>query len=65
MVSSEFGDPSKFRHHFNPVDVTEHYGHSLHLWNWKERTLMKTIDLGGEGTFLLDSFYSPFIPYCT
>lgn len=54
MVSSEFGDPVKFRQHFNPAEVTEHYGKSLHFWNWKERTLIKSVDLGGEGLIPLE-----------
>ena len=30
------------------------YGRSLHVWDWKERTLVQDIDLGDEGLIPLE-----------
>jgi len=50
MISSEWGAPKKFINGFDPSHVAEgHYGRNLYVWNWKERTLQQTIDLGEEG----------------
>jgi len=48
MVSSEFGSPSCFKNGFNPAEVPENYGRYLHFWNWSEKTLLKSVDLGVE-----------------
>ncbi len=50
MVSSEWAAPSTFLPGFNPIDVKMgKYGQRLHFWNWRERTLIKAVDLGTEG----------------
>jgi selenium-binding protein 1 len=49
MVASEWGAPKSFKKGFVPEEVAEHYGHSLNFWQWKERKLIQTIDLGEEG----------------
>eukprot|EP01126_Amoeba_proteus_P064727 TRINITY_DN9093_c0_g1_i1.p1 TRINITY_DN9093_c0_g1~~TRINITY_DN9093_c0_g1_i1.p1 ORF type:complete len:471 (+),score=92.14 TRINITY_DN9093_c0_g1_i1:74-1414(+) len=54
MVSSEWGEPSKLKHHFDPSHVAEFYGHTLHFWNWNERTLLKSIELGDKGRIPLE-----------
>mmetsp|Transcript_17020 Transcript_17020/g.15373 ORF Transcript_17020/g.15373 Transcript_17020/m.15373 type:complete len:482 (+) Transcript_17020:60-1505(+) len=54
MISTEFGTPNKFIHGFNPADISSDYGSKLHVYNWKERTLRQTIDLGGDGLIPLE-----------
>jgi len=55
MISTEWGDPSAFKNGFNPADVASgHYGHHLHVWKWKEREVIQTIDLGDEGLIPLE-----------
>jgi selenium-binding protein 1 len=55
MVSTEWGAPNKLKHHFDPSEVVDFYGHSIHFWNWQEKTLLKTIDLGSEGLIPLET----------
>ena len=50
---------------FNPLDVVAgRYGHHLHFWNWNERTLLKSIDLGLDGLIPLELRFchDPLIP---
>jgi selenium-binding protein 1 len=55
MVSSEWAAPKTFRPGFNPDDVKAgKYGKRLHFWDWKERTIAKTIDLGEQGLIPLE-----------
>lgn len=54
MVSSEFGAPSAFKEGFNPAQVPTHYGKTLYFWDWKERKLIKSVDLGGDGLIPLE-----------
>eukprot|EP00118_Oscarella_pearsei_P019001 m.198834 g.198834 ORF g.198834 m.198834 type:complete len:475 (+) comp39563_c2_seq1:155-1579(+) len=55
MLSSEWGAPNAFLQGFNPQHVTEgKYGHSLHVWDWKERKVIQDIDLGEEGQLPLE-----------
>jgi len=55
MISSEWGEPNAFKGGFNPQHVADgKYGHSLHVWNWKEREHIQTIDLGNEGLIPLE-----------
>jgi len=46
MVSSEFGTPACFKKGFNPAEVSADYGRKLYFWNFTEKKLIKTIDLG-------------------
>lgn len=55
MVSTEWSAPNTFTKGFNPADVTaEKYGHRLHFWDWKEKSIKQTIDLGEEGRIPLE-----------
>ena len=54
MVSSEWGAPKSFRKGFNPEEVADNYGRSLNVWDWKERKLIQTLDLGSEGLVPLE-----------
>jgi len=55
MVSSEWGSPKCFMKGFNPAHVAEgNYGRRLHIWNWSERSYVKSIDLGNEGLIPLE-----------
>jgi len=55
MVSTEWGTPAKLKNCFDPSDVSAFYGHHIHFWNWKGRTLIKSIDLGMEGLIPLET----------
>jgi len=54
MVSSEFGSPVCFKKGFNPAEVGSSYGKSIYFWNWAERKLIKSINLGVEGLIPLE-----------
>ena len=55
MISTEWGAPSAFRTGFSVEHVGGGmYGHSLHVWDWKERKHVQTIDLGEEGMMPLE-----------
>ena len=50
MISSEWGSPSTVSQGFDPKDVAAgKYGKQLHFWNWKDRKIEQTIDLGETG----------------
>jgi selenium-binding protein 1 len=40
------------------------YGSKLHVWNWRERTLRQTIELGADGLIPLETrfFHDPQSP---
>lgn len=54
MVSTEFGTPAEFFKGFDPAVANKEYGSKLYVWNWQERTLRQTIDLGAEGLIPLE-----------
>jgi len=55
MISSEWGVPNAWKHGFNPAHVAEgKYGHNLYVWDWKERKVIQTIDLGLAGLVPLE-----------
>ena len=55
MVSSEWGAPNTVKRGFKPGDVKAgKYGRRLHFWDWKERKIAKTFDLGGDGLIPLE-----------
>jgi len=58
MLSSEFGAPREFLKGFDPSKVPTAYGSKLYVWNWRERTLRQTIDLGGDGLIPLEVRFS-------
>jgi hypothetical protein len=41
--------------------ATTEYGSKLHVWNWRERTLRQSIDLGQDGLIPLETrfFHNP------
>jgi len=56
MVSSEWAAPTTYQPGFDMADVEAgNYGHRLHVWNWTERTVDQTIDLGEEGMIPLET----------
>jgi len=55
MVSSEWGAPNTTRPGFKLDDVKAgKYGHHVHFWDWKERRIVKSIDLGDKGLIPLE-----------
>jgi selenium-binding protein 1 len=55
MVSSEWAAPNTIRPGFKLADVRAgKYGHRLHFWDWKRRTIAQSIDLGEEGKIPLE-----------
>lgn len=55
MVSSEWAAPKTFGGGFKLEDVKAgKYGQRIHIWEWKERRLTRSIDLGGEGLIPLE-----------
>ena len=49
MVSSEWGAPSTTRPGFNLEDVKAgKYGQHIHFWDWEKKTIVQSVDLGGE-----------------
>ena len=55
MVSSEWAAPSTVAAGFKVEDVEAgKYGQRLHFWNWRERTIAQTVDLGEEGRIPLE-----------
>lgn len=55
MVSSEWAAPKTYYPGFDLDDVEEgKYGHRLNFWNWQEREVDQTVDLGEEGLLPLE-----------
>src|SRR5439155_897306 len=55
MVSSEWGAPNTFAKGFDPADVAAgKYGTRLHFWDWKDRRIAQTVDLGPDGKIPLE-----------
>jgi selenium-binding protein 1 len=55
MVSSEWGAPNTVSQGFRVEDVQAgKYGRQLHFWDWSQRTLTKTVDLGETGMIPLE-----------
>ncbi|MGB6041928.1 MAG: selenium-binding family protein [Pirellulales bacterium] len=55
MISSQWAAPNTVSQGFNLDDVKAgKYGQSLHVWDWKERKITQTIDLGSEGLIPLE-----------
>lgn len=55
MVSSEWGAPNTFQGGFNPDDVAAgKYGRQLHFWDFNQRRLVQSRDLGEEGWIPLE-----------
>ena len=55
MISSEWGAPNTVKNGFRIEDVQAgKYGHQLHFWDWSQRTIMQSVDLGEEGMIPLE-----------
>ncbi|WP_435360017.1 selenium-binding protein SBP56-related protein [Haloarchaeobius sp. DFWS5] len=55
MISSEWAAPQTYYPGFDLEDVEKgKYGRKLHIWNWEEREIRQTIDLGEEGQIPLE-----------
>jgi selenium-binding protein 1 len=55
MVSSEWAAPKTVATGFELEDVKAgKYGHRLYFWDWQQRKLAQTIDLGSEGAIPLE-----------
>jgi len=55
MVSSEWAAPNVYQPGFDMADVEEgNYGRRLHFWDWSDRTVEQTVDLGEEGLIPLE-----------
>lgn len=55
MVSSEWAAPNTFLPGFDLEDVAAgKYGQSVHFWDFKAKTVAKSVDLGAEGMIPLE-----------
>ena len=55
MVSSEWAAPKTYYPGFDMADVEDgQYGRKLHFWDWSDREVDQTIDLGEEGMIPLE-----------
>ncbi|MFZ5831694.1 MAG: selenium-binding family protein [Planctomycetota bacterium] len=55
MVSSEWAAPNTIKPGFDPKEVEKgKYGQRVNFWNWKERTLSESFDMGSEGYIPLE-----------
>lgn len=55
MVSSEWGSPNTVSQGFKLDDVSAgKYGKQLHFWDWKERKVIQSLDLGETGMIPLE-----------
>jgi selenium-binding protein 1 len=55
MVSSQWGAPNTIRNGFKLDDVKAgKYGRRLNFWDWKDRKILQTVDLGDEGLIPLE-----------
>ncbi len=55
MVSSEWGAPNTFMPGFDLEDVGKgKYGQHIHFWDFKERNITRSVDLGEEGMIPLE-----------
>lgn len=55
MVSSEWGSPNTTRPGFKLEDVKAgKYGQHLHFWDWKQRRIARSLDLGAQGMIPLE-----------
>ena len=55
MVSSEWAAPNTFMPGFDLEDVSAgKYGHSIHFWDFSNKAIEKSVDLGEEGMIPLE-----------
>ncbi len=55
MVSSEWSAPNTYRTGFSLEDVKAgKYGSQIHFWDWSQRKIVKSVDLGQDGLIPLE-----------
>lgn len=55
MVSTEWGAPNTFMPGFDLDDVSKgNYGSQIHFWDFENKSIEKTVDLGAEGMIPLE-----------
>ncbi len=55
MVSSEWGAPNTFDGGFDLADVEAgKYGSQIHFWDWENRNIIQSVDLGANGLIPLE-----------
>ncbi|TQM11060.1 selenium-binding family protein [Pseudonocardia kunmingensis] len=55
MISSEWAAPNTYLGGFDLADVEAgKYGRRLHFWDWQNRNLVKSVDLGEDGAIPLE-----------
>jgi len=55
MVSTEWGAPKTFIPGFDLEDVSQNnYGRHIHFWDFKERKIINSVDLGNDGLIPLE-----------
>ena len=55
MISTEWGNVFALKDGFNPEDLAKgNYGTHLNVFDWKEKKLVKRIDLGQDGVMPLE-----------
>lgn len=55
MLSSEWAAPTTFRAGFKPEDIQAgKYGQQIHVWDWKARKILQSLDLGEQGLLPLE-----------
>jgi selenium-binding protein 1 len=55
MVSSEWAAPQTFLNGFDVTDVPAgRYGRHIHFWDWNQRRVMRSVDLGETGLIPLE-----------
>lgn len=55
MVSSEWAAPNTYLAGFDPADVEAgKYGRKLHLWDWQNRKISRSLDLGEDSLIPLE-----------
>jgi selenium-binding protein 1 len=55
MVSSELGAPTTYLPGFSLDDVAAGlYGRRIHFWDWQQRRIVQSVDLGDEGLIPLE-----------
>lgn len=66
MMSTEWGEPATLSKGFDPSTVAEKYGSRVHVWDWTERKLIKTLELGNDGLIPLEVrfLHDPKKPVC-
>jgi len=66
MVSSQWGTPNTIRPGFKMEDVKAgKYGRHLNFWDWNQRKLVRSVDLGDDGLLPLETrfFHDPNSPH--